>query len=387
MSAPDILGDIVMTPRKPVSSYKYEQLQQRLEVLLAGLPPETPLPTVRALMREFRVSQITVTRVLDNLEQRGLVIREPRRRLLSGNGRKMLAMKEPLRIALVIPVASSNLGRRLIQVLESKLGNAGTITVFESRYSLEKETELIRNLGETFSGLIIRPAFDHIKCTVNPNLEAELRANLCCPYVQILSPWFGCGHPGIGFSSHAAMLAATDLLLDRGVRRIACIPYFESLEDIETFNGIQAAFNHLNGAAELSLQHLGRTNERKEQEVLALLKSRPDAVIVTYPPFIYFLEKAIVASGLRVPEDLLVVSVLEDNYMEYIRIPVIAVRQPTACMAERALAVLLAKIRFEPMQPELPLAAELVIDPQIQAYFAESGGGLLKKFRSEKINP
>lgn len=375
-----------MSPRKPVSNYKYEQLQQRLEVLLAGLPPDTPLPTVRALMKEFRVSQITVTRVLDNLEQRGLVIREPRRRLLSGNGKKALAMKEPLRIALVLPVASSQFGRRLIQVLESRLGNAGTITVFESRYSLEKESELIRNLGEEFSGLIIRPAFDHIKCMVNPNLELELRASLCCPHVQIASPWFGCGRPGLGFSSYAAMLAATDLLLDRGVRRIACIPYFESLEDIETFNGIRAAFNRLNGTAELSLQHLGGSYERKEKEVVALLNSRPDAIIVTYPPFVYFLERAISSSGLRVPEDLLVVSVLEDNYTEYIQIPVIAVRQPTTCMAERALAVLLAKIRFEPMQEELPLLAELIIDPQIQAYFAESGGGLLKKFRSEKIN-
>jgi DNA-binding LacI/PurR family transcriptional regulator len=85
---------------------------------------------------------------------------------------------------------------------------------------------------------------------------------------------------------------------------------------------------------------------------------------------------------MRVPEDLLVVSVLEDDYLDYIRIPVIALRRPTARLAECAWTALLAKIRFEPMFPELPLSSELVIDPQIESYFAESGGGILRKFRS-----
>jgi DNA-binding LacI/PurR family transcriptional regulator len=155
---------------------------------------------------------------------------------------------------------------------------------------------------------------------------------------------------------------------------------------METFNAVRAAVNRLDVGIDLTISHLGRSMERKERETIDLLARKPDAVIVTYPPFVYFVEKAIVSLGIRVPDETLVVSVVEDDYSEYVRIPVIAIRRRTAKLAEFALDALLAKIRFRSSPTDLDLASELIVPPEIQSYLDESGGGMLKKFRTVAVS-
>lgn len=57
----------------------YDQIrsQIRAQILAGTLPPNTPLPSIRTLAKDLRISVITTRRAYDELEQEGLLVSIP----------------------------------------------------------------------------------------------------------------------------------------------------------------------------------------------------------------------------------------------------------------------------------------------------------------------
>ena len=54
-----------------MASEKSEQLYQQMKLDIAGMPPDTRLPSIRALMRSYSVSQLLIDRTLGRLREEG----------------------------------------------------------------------------------------------------------------------------------------------------------------------------------------------------------------------------------------------------------------------------------------------------------------------------
>ena len=57
----------------------YQQIQQQLtrQILSGALPPEMPLPSIRSLAKDLRISVITTKRAYEELERSGLIYTMP----------------------------------------------------------------------------------------------------------------------------------------------------------------------------------------------------------------------------------------------------------------------------------------------------------------------
>ncbi len=66
-------------PRKNMMT-RYQHIADEIRNMLGGMQPEAKLPTVRALMQQFNVSQATIDRSLAKLHDEGMIVHRP------GNG-------------------------------------------------------------------------------------------------------------------------------------------------------------------------------------------------------------------------------------------------------------------------------------------------------------
>ena len=77
----------------------YEQIagQLRQQILGGEIPPDTPLPSIRTLARDLRVSVITTTRADEELEAAGLIYTLPGKGSFAAAARRELRREEHLR--------------------------------------------------------------------------------------------------------------------------------------------------------------------------------------------------------------------------------------------------------------------------------------------------
>jgi GntR family transcriptional regulator len=65
--------DIYLSNRSGVPLYEQIKAQIKAAIFSGELPPDSPLPSIRQLSRELKVSVITITRAYNDLAAEGLV--------------------------------------------------------------------------------------------------------------------------------------------------------------------------------------------------------------------------------------------------------------------------------------------------------------------------
>lgn len=63
--------DIIISNSSPVALYEQIENQIKAQILNGYLKPETPLPSIRSLAKELKVSIITTKRAYEELEKEG----------------------------------------------------------------------------------------------------------------------------------------------------------------------------------------------------------------------------------------------------------------------------------------------------------------------------
>ncbi len=134
---------------------KSEQVYRELKHRITSLGPSMPIPSVREMMREYGISQVTVERALRMLAQEGLIAKAPsgRRHIVCKGGSKSHVCVKT--VGLAFPDYPSPIYEILISFLSRKVQDAG-MAYRLIRYDWQER--ILRRLPrETVDGLIIMP--------------------------------------------------------------------------------------------------------------------------------------------------------------------------------------------------------------------------------------
>ncbi len=169
--------------------------------------------------------------------------------------------------------------------------------------------------------------------------------------------------PFVGTDDILVGQMATEHLIKAGFRRIAHIGGKKTSTSLGRLQGYRNALSRhkievpVNYVIHRKRSDLsGDTTGRIAMEKLLKLRPRPDAVFCYNDPAAIGAINAIIASGLRVPEDIAVIGAGNIRYAESIRVPLSTIDVSSSALGERAgrLALELAtKKRFTPAKSDL----------------------------------
>jgi LacI family transcriptional regulator len=189
------------------------------------------------------------------------------------------------------------------------------------------------------------------------------------PYVLLDRQFAGLDANFVGVDDRAAGMMATTHLIEQGCRRIAHVRGPKVSTAIGRLEGYKEALR-LNGLLPLegnivstgySGDHRGERGGYDAAKRLLALKARPDGIFCFNDPVALGAMRAILESGLRIPEDIAIVGCGNLSYSDFLRVPLSTIDQGSQTIGERAasMALSLAKAK-KPVRPE-----SVVIAPQL----------------------
>ncbi|MEO7912974.1 MAG: GntR family transcriptional regulator [Roseiflexaceae bacterium] len=334
-------------------------------------PPGTRLPTEMALAHTHHISRSTVRQALHLLEQEGLVER------IQGSGTFVRRLSTALpalskaarRIGVVLTYAGDQLNMELLIGID-QAAKARSYTVSFS-YSLDSATQQDRNLAQLredgMAGLILFPV--SIK-SESPTI-AQLQAD-GVPIVFIdryLANNAGYTSDYVVADNVAGGYRATEHLLVMGHTRIGFIyneGYLSTTSVRDRYEGYRKALRDYGvpDDHQLIFAYPGLYELSDGTAALPFLAgpTRPSAVFVSNDLQALVLYQTVHRCGLRVPEDLAVVSFDDLSFAAYLSPPLTTVAQPRVEIGQRAAEILLDRIEGDTQSPrQMILPTQLVV--------------------------
>lgn len=298
------------------------------------------LPTERELQEEFGVSRSTVRRALQRLTEDGWARSLPNRGCVASAG---FASPKTMNIALID--GGTYVLRVLMQRFSQKLAKYGyNLVHLAGANTISLEDPLQYAADNDFAGAIIWP----YRGFADESLVSELTSTL--PVVALDHTLPGGRVDLISFDYVEAAHTATQHLYNQGCRNIGITGMFDMLEtNHNRFCGyMRAMFG-------CGLQPMARnflfsyTSGMAESDTFALERrlrdaDRPDGLLVFQDEFVPPVVEAILRAGLRIPEDIKVVTIGDEVDVRVDHAGMTAVALDWDTMAVRATELLLDRI-------------------------------------------
>ncbi len=350
---------------------KYRMIYETLtaEIDNGSLRAGVKLPAEHELAGRFGVTRQTVLKALDILKIQG--------RITSQRGRGTFVAGAPLRshrpahaqrqLVLVCSNIQDSHGHRVFLGTERMAAKLGySLITCNTRNDSTRETEYLRRTRDNgVDGILLLPYLDGSRELIG-RIAAEL------PVVCIDNGFKDPALPLVTTDNFQGMYQAVSYLIDAGHRRIGIILSTLEIAAVsgsvsDRYRGYREALADHGIAFDPELvSELGPTlaNARPRDIGLELYgypamarlincPHRPTAVVVLWDEIAPGAYAAIRDARLRVPEDISVVGFNDDELCAYLSPPLTTVRQPGEAMGERAVELLDAKLRGEPV-PENP---------------------------------
>lgn len=360
----------IQSPKHRITRYGELVSYIRARIRDQTFPPGTRLPTEMALAHEHHISRSTVRQALHMLEQAGLVER------IQGSGTfvrqlsaALPALSAARRIGVVLTYAGDQLNMELLIGID-QAAKARSYTVSFS-YSLDNAAQQDRNLAQLradgMAGLILFPVSIKSESPMIAQLQADglpivfidrylaSKAGYVSDYVVADNVAGGyratehllvIGHTRIGFIYNKGTLSTTSV-------RDRYEGYRKALRDYGVPDDPQLIFAYP-GMYELS-------DGTAALPFLAGL-ARPSAVFVSNDLQALVLYQTAHRCGLRVPEDLAVVSFDDLSFAGYLNPPLTTVAQPRVEIGRRATEILIERIEGDTQAPcQVILPTQLVV--------------------------
>lgn len=296
-------------------------------------------------------SQTTISRVLSGQGDKYRISDETVKRVLAEAQRcnytpslvaQSLRKNKTNSIGLLIPSVANPFFADMASVIiaEAHARHFTTIVVDMMEDGSNQDEAVAAVLSRQVDGIIVIP------CAANSTLLEEINNNVI-PVVLVDRYYEEAPLSYVTTNNFKGGLQATELLISNGHKRIACIQGVpETMPNTMRVRGYRKAMEE----AGLESFEVIRGNEFSVQngylETKMLLGSTPcpTAIFALSNTILLGAIKAIREAGLRIPEDISIISFDNNKYLDYMVPPIHRVSQPVEDMAKLASRILFEKI-------------------------------------------
>ncbi len=272
--------------------------------------------------------------------------------------------KEDRSVAILVTYLSDYIFPSIIRELERELRQAGySVFLASTSNSVSNERALLKELlNRDIHGIILEPTKSALP---NPNLDLyEEIARRQIPLISINSSYSALDFPVIRLDDERAAFIAGSYLLDAGHRQIAAVLKADDLQGLRRFSGLQRAL--LNAKLPLLDNHIfWYTSEdianmhTLAPEILHRLEGCT-AVLCYNDQLAVNLFSIFQEAGIRVPQDLSVISVDNSRYAALTNPGLSSVENPISSLGILAARSLLRAMEGQDLPHEQLLPATLV---------------------------
>ena len=326
------------------------------------------LPSEVELCKQFQASRITVAKAIHSLQHEGLVVR----RAGSGSYVQLAAPVTSYQFGLLIPeLGSTEIFEPICQgIMQSPQAKSHSLiwgyTSHKSTPKGEGALSLCRQfIEQKVSGVFFAPLeFVDDNDSINHELVAELR-QAGIPIVLLDR----CYYPfpmrsnldRVGIDNHRASFVVTQHLWNRGARRIVFVARRRSASTIvERVSGYQFALSECGSQFPATALY----GDAEDLEFVRNLvgEVQPDGVVCGNDLTAAHLMRALIGMGVRVPEQIRLVSFDDVNYAKFLPVPLTTIHQNCPQIGESAMELMLDRMQH-PLRPGLDLLVpfELVV--------------------------
>ena len=347
--------------KRPLYQSMFEQLSQ--DVLAGRYKPGQKFPSEAALMKRFGVSRITAGRAVRELQQAGLVER------VAGSGTYVRDASRRPRDGLLFGLLIPNLGdteifEPICQGIAASPEANGHALLWghadaRNLSKGEQALQLCRQyVARSVSGVFFAPLeLSAESAEVNARVMKMLR-KAEIPVVLLDRRPEGDLRDGercdlVGIDNHRAGRVAAEHLLRLGSRRVGFFGYEGQASTVRTrIAGYKEALQE--AGADAGRVFLAPPGERPEAPPAA---DDCDAFVCANDRVAGELMHALLARGVRVPQEVRLVGIDDVNYASLLPVPLTTVSQPCRDIGETALRVMLERLD----RPKAP-ARDVLLD-------------------------
>jgi len=109
------------------TSTKIERVYSELKDRISGLPSGTRFPSIREVMREFSVSQITVDKAMRLLSREGLIVKKPKQGIFTASASSKGSYAKKHTLAVAVPSYPSSVFEQYLEELTSQVKRIGEV--------------------------------------------------------------------------------------------------------------------------------------------------------------------------------------------------------------------------------------------------------------------
>lgn len=323
--------------------------------------------TLSTISQRTGFSITTISRVLSGKSRQYRISESTRKKILEEAGRcnyspniiaQNLRTNKTNTIGILMPSIANPFFAEMTSVIisEANIKHYTSIVIDSQESETNQRKSLLTLISRQVDGIIVAP------CGSDPTLFEEIsRQNL--PIILIDRFFEGTGLPYVTTNNYLGGVEGTNLLIKNGHRKIVCLQgattstpnkkrvtgYIDAMKAAGLEDHIRIVGN------DFSIQ-----NGYLETKILLGSDPRPSAIFTLSNTIGMGAIKAIREAGLKIPDDISVVSFDNNVYMDYLTPPITRVGQPVEEMAKLAIRLL-----FESIGSEKRISTQLELSPEL----------------------
>lgn len=323
-------------------------------------------PTLKSIAEQVGTSVSTVSRVLNHKSDRYRISKKTEDKILKVAKKlsyspnqlaRGLRLKRTNTLGYIIPDISNPFFSSIAKSVEKSARVQGySIILCDSEENTEIETESLRLLlDRKVDGLIISPVGQEVK-----HLMETYKKNI--PIVLIDRYFSELKMPYVASDNYNGAYEAVEFLINNGHTRIACIQGLKNTsinnDRIKGYMDAHKAYNIQIDEKLIVGDSFGEENGYIEMKLLLKLKEIPTAVFASSNLISLGALRALSEEGLKVPDDMSMISFDDQPYSKLLETPMTTVSQQNAQIGRIATKLLIDQIesqrQFEPQGILLP---------------------------------
>lgn len=325
--------------------------------------------TLSDISKVTGVSITTISRVLNGKTEQFRISRETEQNVLEAVKKlkyqpniiaQSLRKSTTFTLGLLIPSIDNPFFANIASaVIREALKYEYPVMVIDTHESVEEEKGAIDTLlGRNVDGIIIVP------CTDDP--EQLLRINQIKPLVLIDRYFDNCDLAYVASDNYKGAFEATRMLLSYGHRNIMCIQGTpRSITSRQRVKGFLEAMEQagFSDNAIVSGNEFSTSNGYVETKLALSLGRHPSAIFALSNTILLGTLRAVSEHGLKVPDDISIISFDDNLYLDFLNPPITRISQPIEEISIVAVKMLMDRIKER--VPSTHLGAGHLLQPVI----------------------